>query len=351
MRRQILLFVILSMLCGGGLFAQNAGDSNEIRALGGAWIFNQGDLRCYEPKSAGAEYFFFRAPATLAASIGLIMPATAATGVLSVTNSGGTMTIATPAELGAASLAADSVATSEILDATIAQVDINDTQTIGADPANGASSVWFSTTGLIAEGATSDTIETLMIFADPAASDKTVTVPNVTGTLVSSGDTATITALMMGADSVGSSEIIESESYTVAGLTSTGPIVANSVNAVVGADSLVAADCGRITTATAGVDTFLVTLPEASTVIGCTLKIVYIGADGGALLDVTPLDSDTDGIEGGCTLAASVVTLSGTADANVKLTKATILTGDFLEVTSVGADLWILTNAQGICAN
>lgn len=70
-----------------------------------------------------------------------------------------------------------SIDTNEILDATVAQADVNDTQTIGADPANGDSSVWFGTTGLIWEGATSDTNEMLLISAD-IGQDATITIPD-----------------------------------------------------------------------------------------------------------------------------------------------------------------------------
>jgi hypothetical protein len=122
-------------------------------------------------------------------------------------------------------------------------------------------------------------------------------------------------------------------------------------NAVTGADTLTAADCGRTTTVTAGIDTNQIVLPEASTVLGCTFHIVYTGADAGALLDISPLDSDSDGIDGGCTLAASVVQFSGTADADIGFTKATIQTGDSMMITSVGANQWVAHSIQGICAN
>ena len=137
---------------------------------------------------------------------------------------------------------------------------------------------------------------------------------------------------------------------TVTGLTTTNGGLTGSINAVTGVDSLLAADCGRITTVTAGIDTATLTLPEASTVLGCTMHVMYIGADAGALLDISPADG-TDTIEGGCTLAASVVTMSGNAGADIGFTKATILTGDSLKLTAVANDVWILHSVQGICAN
>lgn len=128
-------------------------------------------------------------------------------------------------------------------------------------------------------------------------------------------------------------------------------IYTSTVNAVTGADALIKNDCGRLTTVTAGIDGSTITLPEASTVLGCTYTISYIGADGGALVDISPLDSDADGIEGGCTLAASVVTFSGTADADIGLTKATSLTGDYIRLTAATSAMWVVTGCQGIWAN
>lgn len=132
--------------------------------------------------------------------------------------------------------------------------------------------------------------------------------------------------------------------------THTGAVTA-ALNAVTGTDSLTAADCGVTTTVTAGIDTHTITLPEASTVLGCTFKIVYIGASGGALVDISPLDSDADGIIGSCTLASSVVSFSGTADADIGLTKATGLIGDWIALTAVSASQYAVTGCQGIWAN
>lgn len=123
------------------------------------------------------------------------------------------------------------------------------------------------------------------------------------------------------------------------------------ITAITTSTALTAADCGNTVTVSAGLDGGAITLPEASTVIGCTYNIVYIGADGGALLDITPLDSDADGIEGSCTLAASVVNFSGTADADIGLTKATILTGDTVSLTALTSAMWSAHDIQGICAN
>jgi len=61
---------------------------------------------------------------------------------------------------------------------------------------------------LIFEGATDDAYETTLTVADPTA-DRTVTIPNVTGTVVTTGDTGTVTATMLAANSVDSSELVD----------------------------------------------------------------------------------------------------------------------------------------------
>jgi hypothetical protein len=57
-------------------------------------------------------------------------------------------------------------------------------ETIGGNPAGAANDVNFGTTGLIYEGATDDTIETLVTATDPTTTDKTITLPDATGTVM-----------------------------------------------------------------------------------------------------------------------------------------------------------------------
>ncbi len=58
------------------------------------------------------------------------------------------------------------------------------------------------------EGDTDNAYETTLTVADPTA-DRTITLPNVTGTVITTGDTATVTATMLAADSVDSSELVD----------------------------------------------------------------------------------------------------------------------------------------------
>jgi hypothetical protein len=51
------------------------------------------------------------------------------------------------------------------------------------------------------EGATADDYETILTIVDPTA-DRTITLPNVTGTVITSGDTGTVSATLLASDSV-----------------------------------------------------------------------------------------------------------------------------------------------------
>ena len=59
---------------------------------------------------------------------------------------------------------------------------------------------------LVFEGATDDTFETTLAVAD-ATADRTLTLPNVTGTLVSTGDTGTVTSTMIADDTIVNADI------------------------------------------------------------------------------------------------------------------------------------------------
>ena len=60
-----------------------------------------------------------------------------------------------------------------------------------------SSGITLTTSGTITfEGSTDDAFETTLTVADPTA-DRTITIPNVTGTVVTTGDSGTVTAAMM----------------------------------------------------------------------------------------------------------------------------------------------------------
>ena len=77
--------------------------------------------------------------------------------------------------------------------------------TCGAITASGAISMTGATfsvgTSVIFEGATADEYETTLTLTDPTA-DRTLTLPNVTGSIVTTGDSNTVTGTMITTDTV-----------------------------------------------------------------------------------------------------------------------------------------------------
>jgi len=59
-----------------------------------------------------------------------------------------------------------------------------------------------STNGIVFEGTTDDNFETDLIAQDPTA-DRTITIPNETGTIVTTGSSGVVTGTMIGTDTVG----------------------------------------------------------------------------------------------------------------------------------------------------
>ena len=58
-----------------------------------------------------------------------------------------------------------------------------------------------SEAGIVFEGTTADNFETIVVATDPTA-DRTITIPNETGTIVTSGSSAAVTGSMIAADTV-----------------------------------------------------------------------------------------------------------------------------------------------------
>jgi len=88
------------------------------------------------------------------------------------------------------------------------------------------------------EGATANEFETTLTVVDPTA-DRTITLPNVSGTVVTSGDTGTVTATMLASDSVTTAKITDAN-VTAAKLASNSVETAKIVDANVTAAKLAA---------------------------------------------------------------------------------------------------------------
>jgi hypothetical protein len=94
------------------------------------------------------------------------------------------------------------------------------------------------TSSILFEGATADDYETTVQVVDPTA-DRTITIPDITGTLVTTGDTGTVSATMLASDSVTTAKILNAN-VTAAKLASDSVETAKIVDANVTAAKLAA---------------------------------------------------------------------------------------------------------------
>jgi hypothetical protein len=112
------------------------------------------------------------------------------------------------------------------------------------------------------EGATPNTFETTLAVVDPTA-DQTITLPNITGTVVTTGDTGTVTSTMildgtiLNADINASAAIVDTKLDTIATAgkisnSATTATDANTASAIVARDASGNFTAGTITAAVTG---------------------------------------------------------------------------------------------------
>lgn len=153
-------------------------------------------------------------------------------------------------------------------------------QALSGDVGLSANAGVFGISGFAFEGSTADTIETYISVTDPTASDKTITIPNLTGTVILSGHTFT-----------------------------------GDVTATLGASNTtaltIAADSVALSTDTTG--NYVATLTDAG---GSDFAITNSGSEGAAVtIDLANDAVDWDEIVDAMTLDASTsITMDGTED-------------------------------------
>jgi hypothetical protein len=73
---------------------------------------------------------------------------------------------------------------------------ISGTTITGSSTIQGTDLVLTGSAGIQFEGSTADNFETTLVVVDPTA-DRTITIPNITGTIITTGDTGTVTSTMI----------------------------------------------------------------------------------------------------------------------------------------------------------
>lgn len=198
-----------------------------------------------------------------------------------------------------------------------------------------------------------------LIVEDAPGSPPTCATSTTAGELCVEGDietngnadvagTSTLTGAVTAASTLtAAGALTASSTLGVTGMTTLTGGVTQATAAISGTTALTSADCGIVQMVDAGIDTETITLPATSA--GCVYEFIYTGADGGALLDISPAAADA--VHGSCTLAASVLELSGADDADFGFTKATINTGDRVTIVGDGSVGWFVSDCAGILAN
>jgi hypothetical protein len=189
-------------------------------------------------------------------------------------------------------------------------------------------------TGVYFEGATTDAYETLLTVVDPTA-DNTITLPNVTGTVITTGDTGTVTSTMildgtiLNADINASAAIVDTKLATIstAGKVSNSATTATNANT---ASTIVARDAsgnfsaGTITAALTGNASTATALATARAINGTNF-------DGTAAITVTAAAGTLTGATLASGVTASSLTSVGTLSSLAVSGAATI--GTTLGVT------------------
>jgi len=153
-------------------------------------------------------------------------------------------------------------------------------------------------------------------------------------------------ALDIGGASTLTGAVTMSSTLSVAGAITTSAAISGT-DSLIAAVTLDATDCGKILFVTDAADGDAITLP--ATIAGCEYTFMFVGSDDGALIDISP--NANDAAHGSCTLAASVMELSGTDDADFGLTKSGANTGDTMTIMGDGTEGWYVTTCTGIWAN
>ena len=202
-------------------------------------------------------------------------------------------------------------------------------------------------TTIIFEGATDDGYETTLTVTDPTA-DRTITLPNVTGTVVTTGDTATVTATMMAANSVDSSELVDGSidtSHIGASQVTTAKIADENVTtAKIAADAITGA---KIADDSINSEHYVDASIDTAHIADRQITTAKLAGDAitGAKIADDAIDSEhyTDGSIDTAHIGASQVTTAKIADDNVTTAK---IADNAVTIAKVGCEQTTISDSD-----
>lgn len=212
-------------------------------------------------------------------------------------------------------IADNAVGTGELLDDTIGFADVAYTATVASDPTLGANEAFFGASGVIFEGSAADPSE-LALVAGALTGDRVITLPDVTGTLITTGDSGTVTSAMIADGGVAAVDIAADS--LGAGQISTGGVGSSEIaDGSVGTAEI--AD-GTITAADVGADALGAGQIATDAIGSAEIALGAVGADEIAG-DAVGSSEIAAGAVGAGEIANAAVETSELADAAVTIPK------------------------------
>ena len=176
-------------------------------------------------------------------------------------------------------------------------------------------------TSVVFEGATDNTYETKLTVADPTA-DRTITLPNITGTVITNADTGTVTSNMIGDGTIVAGDIasnaVTTAKINVDAVTTTKLADANVTTAKIADANITTAKIADSNVTTAKINNAAVTTAKITDANVTTAKIAADAIDGTKLAD-NAIDSEhyTDGSIDTAHIADAQITTSKIAADNI----------------------------------
>jgi hypothetical protein len=129
-------------------------------------------------------------------------------------------------------------------------------------------------TGIVFEGSTADEFETSLVVVDPTA-DRTITLPNITGTVITTGDSGTVTSTMIADGAIVNADINASAAIAVSKLaasTISGVTLGNNLNALTIGTGLSGTSYNGSSAVTVAIDSTVATLTGTQTLTNKTIN-------------------------------------------------------------------------------
>ena len=169
------------------------------------------------------------------------------------------------------------------------------------------SGLYLSDSSIVFEGATDNAFETTLTVVDPTA-DQTITLPNVTGTVVTTGDTGTITSTMISDGTIVNADISNTAAIAISKL------AANAISGITLGNNLASLSAGTGLSGTAYNGSTAQTFSVDTAIVATTSNNVTLASKS--------IDATTGLAYNGSTSGSTTVKAAATASGTIKIGRA-----------------------------